>query len=102
MICCADKNSAAHCASSRKGKQRIMPMTDLHAAPTWWRRRDFLKTSAAVAATAYAMRWGAVDAAEPPLEYDGSKFELKAAEPIPSTGASFAWASRSGRRISTC
>ena len=56
-------------------------MTDLRTAPTWWRRRDFLKTSAAVAATAYAMRWGAVDAAEPPLEFDGSKFDLKAAEP---------------------
>ena len=40
-----------------------------------------LKSSAAVAAGVYGMGWGLVDAADPPLEFDGSKFLLKAAEP---------------------
>ena len=32
------RKQRAHCASSKKSKQRKMPMTDLHAAPTWCRR----------------------------------------------------------------
>jgi peptide/nickel transport system substrate-binding protein len=85
MICCPIRTARALRFVQKKQTEE-MPMTDLRAAPTWWRRRDFLKTSAAVAATAYAMRWGAVDAAEPPLEFDGSKFDLKAAEPNPKHG----------------
>jgi peptide/nickel transport system substrate-binding protein len=61
-------------------------MTDIRGMRPWQSRRDFLKTSAAVAASAYALRWGMADAADPPLEFDGSKFELKAAEPNPKHG----------------
>ena len=76
-------------------------MTDFRAARPWWSRRDFLKSSAAVAAGVYGMDWGRADAADPPLEFDGSKFLLKAADQTRSTAVSFAWESRCGRRIST-
>ena len=39
-------------------------MTDLRPARPWWNRRDFLKTGAATAASAYAMRWGLETARE--------------------------------------
>ncbi len=52
----------------------------------WWNRRDFLKSSAAVAAGAYGMRWGMGHAADIPLEFDGSKFQLAAPEPNPKRG----------------
>ena len=61
-------------------------MTDLRAARPWWNRRDFLKSSATVAAGVYAMRWDLAAAADIPLEFDGSKFQLKAAEPNPKHG----------------
>jgi hypothetical protein len=61
-------------------------MTDLRAARPWWNRRDFLKSSAAVAAGVYAMRWGFAAAADIPLEFDGSKFRLKAGEANPKHG----------------
>jgi peptide/nickel transport system substrate-binding protein len=61
-------------------------MTDFRAVRPWWSRRDFLKSSAAVAAGVYGMGWGLADAADPPLEFDGSKFLLKAAEPNPKHG----------------
>src|SRR5215467_9358113 len=61
-------------------------MTDLRATRPGWNRRDFLKSSAAVAAGVYAMRWGVAAAADIPLEFDGSKFQLKAAEPNPKHG----------------
>src|SRR3954451_12206511 len=52
----------------------------------WWNRRDFLKSSAAVAAGVYGTGWGLADAADPPVEFDGSQFLLKAAEPNPKHG----------------
>ena len=52
----------------------------------WWSRRDFMKSSAAVAAGAYGMRWGLGHAADIPLEFDGSKFQLAAPEPSPKHG----------------
>ena len=61
-------------------------MTELRAVRPWWNRRDFLKSSAAVAAGAYAMRWAPAAAADLPLEFDGSKFQLKAAELNPKHG----------------
>src|SRR5436190_1445987 len=61
-------------------------MTDPHTTRPWWSRRDLLKSGAAVAAGAYAMRWGLGHAAEVPLEFDGSKFQLAAAEPNPKRG----------------
>src|SRR5579862_8016951 len=61
-------------------------MADLRSARPWWSRRDFLKTGAAAAAGAYGMRWGWGQAAEIPLEYDGSKFQLAAPEPNPKRG----------------
>ena len=61
-------------------------MIDLRATQPGWNRRDFLKSSAAAAASGYAMRWGRALAAEIPLEFDGAKFQLKAAEPNPKHG----------------
>src|SRR5213082_3767021 len=63
-----------------------MPMTDGPVSRSRWNRRDFLKTSAATAAGAYAMRWGPGLAADIPLEFDGSKFQLAAPEPNPKRG----------------
>jgi peptide/nickel transport system substrate-binding protein len=51
-----------------------------------WTRRDFLQTSAAVAAGAYGMWWGLGLAADIPTEFDGSKFQLAAPEPNPKHG----------------
>ena len=61
-------------------------MADSHLTRPWWNRRDFLQHSAAVAAGAYGMRWGLTDAAEIPMEFDGSKFQLAAPEPNPKHG----------------
>src|SRR5215471_18236912 len=61
-------------------------MTDLRDLRPWLNRRDFLKSTAAVAAGVYAMRWGLAAAADIPLEFDGSKFQLKAGEPNPKHG----------------
>jgi peptide/nickel transport system substrate-binding protein len=61
-------------------------MTDPHTMRPWWSRREFLKSSAAVAAGAYGMRWGLGHAAEIPMEFDGSKFQLAAPEPNPKHG----------------
>src|SRR5437762_1581577 len=63
-----------------------MPMTDGPVSRSRWDRRDFLKTSAAAAAGAYAMRWGPGLAADVPFEFDGSKFQLAAPEPNPKRG----------------
>jgi peptide/nickel transport system substrate-binding protein len=61
-------------------------MTDPRATRPWWNRRDFLKSSAAVAAGAYGMRWGLGHAADIPMVFDGSKFQLAAPEPNPKHG----------------
>ena len=61
-------------------------MADSHLTRPWWNRRDFLQRSAAGAAGAYGMRWGLADAAEIPMEFDGSKFQLAAPEPNPKHG----------------
>ena len=61
-------------------------MTDGPVSRSRWNRRDFLKTSAAAAAGAYAMRWGPGLAADVPFEFDGSKFQLAAPEPNPKRG----------------
>ena len=61
-------------------------MADSHLTRPRWTRRDFLQRSATVAAGAYGMRWGLADAAEIPMEFDGSKFQLAAPEPNPKHG----------------
>ena len=61
-------------------------MTDGPVARAGWRRRDVLRTGAAVAAGAYGMRWGVAPAADIPFEFDGSKFQLAAPEPNPKRG----------------
>src|SRR4029077_3046272 len=61
-------------------------MIKLRTTLTEWNRRDFLKSGAAAAAGVYALGWGSALAAEIPLEFDGSKFQLKAAEPNPKHG----------------
>src|SRR5438552_4588129 len=63
-----------------------MPMTDRPVSRSRWNRRDFLKTSAAAAAGAYAMRWGPGLAADVPFEFDGSNFQLAAPEPNQKRG----------------
>jgi peptide/nickel transport system substrate-binding protein len=55
-------------------------MTDRRATYSRWNRRDFLKSSAAVAAGAYGLRWHLANAADVPYEFDGSKFRLAAPE----------------------
>jgi peptide/nickel transport system substrate-binding protein len=52
----------------------------------WWTRRDFMRSSAAVAAGIYAMRWNLGLAQEVPLEFDGKNFQLAAPEPNPKRG----------------
>ncbi|HEV2099619.1 MAG TPA: ABC transporter substrate-binding protein, partial [Stellaceae bacterium] len=62
-------------------------MADPRAVRSWRNRREFLQTTAAVAAGAYGLSWLPARAAnEIPLEYDGSKFQLKAPEPNPKSG----------------
>src|SRR5215831_5846194 len=78
------KPSSASFVQKQQTEERLM--TDLRATRPWWTRRDLLKSSAAVAVGAYAMRWHVGAAADIPLEFDGSKFLLKAAEPNPKHG----------------
>jgi peptide/nickel transport system substrate-binding protein len=52
----------------------------------WWTRRDFMRSSAAVAAGLYALRWNLGHAQEVPLEFDGKNFQLAAPEPNPKRG----------------
>jgi ABC-type transport system substrate-binding protein len=61
-------------------------MTDLCGTRPWGNRRDFLKSSAALVAVIYAVRAGLAAAADIPLEFDGSKFQLEAGEPNPKHG----------------
>jgi len=61
-------------------------MTDLCGTRPWGNRRDFLKSSAALVAVIYAVRAGLAAAADIPLEFDGSKFQLKAGESNPKHG----------------
>src|SRR5580700_7904334 len=61
-------------------------MSDKPVANPRWTRREFLKTSAVAAASAYSMRWGLAPAADIPFEFDGSKFQLAAPEPNPKSG----------------
>lgn len=63
-------------------------MTDPLAAVPRWTRRDVMKTGVAVAAAAgtFGLAGRPVLANEVPLEYDGSKFQLKAPEPNPKYG----------------
>src|SRR3954467_10044158 len=61
-------------------------MTDRRATYSRWNRRDFLKSSAAVAAGAYGLRWHLANAADVPYEFDGSKFQLAAPEPNAKLG----------------
>jgi hypothetical protein len=78
------RKNGAQQTSFQKQRTAERLMNDLRAARPWWNRRDFLKSSAAVAAAGVcAMRWGLAAAADIPLEFDGSKFQLKAAEPNP-------------------
>ncbi len=61
-------------------------MPDRDSARPLWSRRAFMKSSAALAAGAYAMRWRLGRAASVPMEFDGSKFQLAAPEPNPKNG----------------
>ncbi|HVY42744.1 MAG TPA: ABC transporter substrate-binding protein [Hyphomicrobiaceae bacterium] len=56
-----------------------------HTRP-WWNRREFLKASAAMAASAGYGLWPSPGRAAVPLQFDGSKFQLAAPEPNPKSG----------------
>ena len=60
-------------------------MSDKPITPRWLSRRDFLNTSAA-AAVIYGLPWALARAADLPMEFDGSKFQLAAPEPNPKRG----------------
>jgi ABC-type transport system substrate-binding protein len=61
-------------------------MITRHPARTNWSRRDMLRGSAAALLGAYGLapRYGL--AADIPMEYDGSKFQMAAPEPNPKRG----------------
>ena len=61
-------------------------MITRHPARTSWTRRDMLRGSAAALMGAYGLtpRYGL--AADIPMEYDGSKFQMAAPEPNPKRG----------------
>jgi peptide/nickel transport system substrate-binding protein len=51
-----------------------------------WTRRHVLQAGAAAAAGVWGLSRGLAHAAQVPYEFDGSKFQLKAAEPNPKSG----------------
>jgi peptide/nickel transport system substrate-binding protein len=51
-----------------------------------WTRRHVLQAGAAAAAGVWGLSRGLAHAAQIPYEFDGSKFQLKAAEPNPKSG----------------
>ena len=61
-------------------------MNTRHPARINWSRRDMLRGSAAALMGAYGLapRYGL--AADIPMEYDGSKFQIAAPEPNPKRG----------------
>ena len=61
-------------------------MITRHPARTSWSRRDMLRGSAAALMGVYGLapRYGL--AADIPMEYDGSKFQIAAPEPNPKRG----------------
>src|ERR1700741_4754467 len=61
-------------------------MNDPHGLHAPLSRRGFLGTSAALAAAAYGLHPTPGLAADVPLEFDGSKFQLAAPEPNPKYG----------------
>ena len=61
-------------------------MNDRQFGRLRWTRRGFLQGSAAVAAGVYGLPARLGHAAEIPLEFDGSKFQLKAPEPNAKSG----------------
>src|SRR4051812_30782025 len=61
-------------------------MNDQHGARARLSRRGFLGAGAAVAAGAYGLHPTSGLAADVPLEFDGSKFQLAEIEPNPKYG----------------
>ena len=61
-------------------------MTRPYSVRPWWSRREFLKSSVAVAAGAYGLSPSFVMAAPVPEKFDGSAFKLKAPEPNAKSG----------------
>src|SRR4051812_28205683 len=80
-----NKYQSTPCLVLKRAKGET-PMPDREAARSSWSRRAFIRSSAALAAGAYAMRWRLGQAQEIPLEFDGSKFQLAAPEPNPKRG----------------
>src|SRR6266851_832515 len=61
-------------------------MTGPYNVRPWWSRREFLKSSVAVAAGAYGLSPSFALAAPVPEKFDGSAFKLKAPEPSAKSG----------------
>ena len=77
-------------------------MITRHPARISWSRRDMLRGSAAALMGAYGLapRYGL--AADIPMEYDGSKFQMAAPEPNPKRGGVMRYGILNRPRISTC
>ena len=61
-------------------------MTSSYSVRPWWSRREFLKSSVAVAAGAYGLSPSFAMAGPVPENFDGSSFKLKAPEPHAKCG----------------
>ena len=61
-------------------------MTTPVSVRPWWSRREFLKSSMGVVASAYGLSPSFAMAAPVPEQFDGSAFKLKAPEPNPKSG----------------
>jgi len=61
-------------------------MTRPYSVRPWWSRREFLKSSVAVAAGAYGLSPSFAMAGPVPENFDGSSFKLKAPEPHAKSG----------------
>ena len=61
-------------------------MTGPYSVSPWRSRREFLKSSVAMAASAYGLSPSFAMAAPVPEKFDGSAFKLKAPEPNAKSG----------------
>jgi hypothetical protein len=75
-------------------------MTGPYSVRPWWSRREFLKSSVAMAVGAYGLSPSFATAAPVPENFDGSAFKLRAPEPNAKSGGVLRHACRYVRRIS--
>jgi hypothetical protein len=104
----SDRGSVIFCRGARqfdRGVQtRTEPkgrnvMTGPYSVRPWRSRREFLKSSVAVAAGAYGLSPSFAVAAPVPEKFDGSAFKLKAPEPNAKSGGVLRHAERGPRTV---